>query len=430
MKAWRTIPYALTIALGGILATTHALAAEPADAATATRAAASQPVLLISIDGLSPDTLFQADELGLKIPVLRQLLKEGAFAERVINVNPTVTNPNHTTLITGVSPRDHGIYNNRPFAATARLPGSFSLYSDIKAQTLWGAAKTAGLRTGSVFWPVTKDARDIDFNLLEGSSTDDQQITRDTVSLIEREKPELLTVHFVTHDAQQHKFGAKTAEGYAALEGIDSAVGEIIAAQRLAYPDTIIAVVSDHGFYQVSREVHLNTAFVEAGFIDLEQTSEPAVKAWRAFAWYIGGSAMVVLNDPDDAQLQQEVHSFLQKLATNPEAGIERIYTPEELEGRGMSPQAQFVIALKPGYRMGNSVVGPLNIPFAGGAHGAFSTDTIRPEMHSAFLISGPGIEAGKNLGIIDMRQIAPTLAGALGITLTSASHPAIVLDQ
>lgn len=95
-----------------------------------------------------------------------------------------------------------------------------------------------------------------------------------------------------------------------------------------------------------------------------------------------------------------------------------------------MSPQAQFVIALKAGYRMGNAMTGPLSIPLKGGAHGAFSTATLRPEMHSAFLIAGPGITAGNNLGTIDMRQIAPTLANALRIPFPSAAKTAIPLGD
>jgi predicted AlkP superfamily pyrophosphatase or phosphodiesterase len=415
------------MALGGILAASPG-AAQPAQAEAAARTATAKPVLLISVDGLAPATLFEGEKTGPAIPVMRRFLKEGAFAQRVINVNPTVTSPNHTTLITGVSPREHGIYNNRPFVAAARLPGGFRHYADIKVPTLWGAAKAAGYRTGSIFWPVTDGAQDIDFNLLEGSSTDDHQITRDAISLIEREKPELLTVHFVTYDSQQHQHGPGTAQGYAALERIDSAIGEIIAAQRKAYPDGVIAIVSDHGFYTVTHQVNLNTAFVDAGLVTLDGGAEPAVASWRAFAWYVGGMAMVVLKDPQDEELRQEVHSFLQRLAANPEAGIERIYTADELEGRGLSPQARFVIALKAGYRMGNAMTGPLSTPFKGGAHGAFSTGTIRPEMHSAFLIAGPGIAAGRNLGTIDMRQIAPTLANALGIPFPSTTKIALPL--
>src|SRR5262250_2608679 len=73
------------------------------------------PVVMISTDGLKPDYVLHADKHGLKIPHLRRFLKEGAFAEGVKGVLPTVTYPSHTTLVTGASPPRHGILANTPF---------------------------------------------------------------------------------------------------------------------------------------------------------------------------------------------------------------------------------------------------------------------------------------------------------------------------
>lgn len=434
MTARRKIPYAITIALGGCLLVSAA-AANAERAATATQVKARQvkerhPVLLISIDGMAPETIFKADSYGLKIPVLRSFLKDGSYAERVINVNPTVTSPNHISLVTGVSPRVHGIYNNRPFAPTAHLPAGYRLYANIKAPTLWHAAKAAGLRTGSLFWPVTDQSTDIDFNVLHGASKDDNQIARDAIAMIEKEKPELLTIHFVTFDSEQHMFGPNSPEGYIALERIDTAIGEIISAQRKMHPDTVIAIVSDHGFFKVTHQVHLNAALVHAGLITMTADPEPEVKSWLAFAWYVGGTAMIVLKDPRDMQTRERVKTFLQELAANPESGIARVYSGREITKLGLAPEAAFVLALKSGYRMGNAMTGPLRESSSGGAHGAFTTRSIRPDMHSSFLISGPNIPAGKSLGTVDIRQIAPTLAAILNVPFASAAMPSTDLKN
>ena len=58
-------------------------------------------VMMISIDGLRPQLL--AESTPLKLPTLRRLMRQGAWA-RVTGVLPTVTYPSHTTLITGVLP--------------------------------------------------------------------------------------------------------------------------------------------------------------------------------------------------------------------------------------------------------------------------------------------------------------------------------------
>ena len=55
--------------------------------------ALAAPVLMISIDGLRPDYVTQADQHGLKIPHLRKFVTEGAYADGVIGVVPTITYP-------------------------------------------------------------------------------------------------------------------------------------------------------------------------------------------------------------------------------------------------------------------------------------------------------------------------------------------------
>src|ERR1700761_6516259 len=76
---------------------------------------AQRGLMMISIDGMKPDYVTHADEHGLKIPHLRKLLADGAHADGVRGVLPTVPYPSHTTLITGVYPSKHGIYNNVAF---------------------------------------------------------------------------------------------------------------------------------------------------------------------------------------------------------------------------------------------------------------------------------------------------------------------------
>jgi predicted AlkP superfamily pyrophosphatase or phosphodiesterase len=374
---------------------------------------------MVSIDGLRPELVLQADRHGLEIPVLRGLLREGSYAREVVNVNPTVTNPNHTTLVTGVLPAEHGIYNNRPFEPSEKGAGPYRAYSQIKVPTLWGAAKAAGLTTGSLFWPVTEGAGDIDFNLRNGSEEDDLKIGDDAIALIAGKRPEFLTIHFVSLDHASHEHGPDGPEAKAALERIDTVLGRVIAAERRAYPDAAIVVVSDHGFSALSHQVNLNAALVEAGFITLDD--DGAVDSWMAFAWYVGGSAMVVLRDPSNISTRTRLATCLEGLARDPRSGVEHVYDRTTIKGLGLSPQAEFIVALKPGYRMGTSLKAPLVTRGHGGGHGAFSTRTVRPDMHSAFFVTGPGISAGEDLGVIDMRQIAPTVARLLGVALPSA---------
>src|SRR5437016_422265 len=137
------------------------------------------PVVLISIDGMKPDYVLEADKHGLRIPNLRRLLTEGTYASGVAGVLPTVTYPSHTTMVTGVSPTTHGILSNTPFDPFRRNLEGWNWYAeDIKVSTLWDVVSRAGMVTSSVNWPVTVGAN-ITYNIVQywrSSTPDDQKI--------------------------------------------------------------------------------------------------------------------------------------------------------------------------------------------------------------------------------------------------------------
>src|SRR5262245_58757672 len=124
-------------------------------------------VVLVSVDGLRPKDVLEADRLGLRLPNLRRLASDGASASRVKGVLPTVTYPSHTTLVTGASPARHGIVGNQPLDPTGKNGDGWFFYAeDIQAETLWQAAARAGLATANVDWPVTVGA-DITYNIAQ-----------------------------------------------------------------------------------------------------------------------------------------------------------------------------------------------------------------------------------------------------------------------
>ena len=130
--------------------------------------AQAAPVLMISIDGLRPGDVLEADARGIKVPVLKKLATDGVYASGVRNALPTVTYPNHTTLITGVWPARHGIANNPVFDPLQKNMGGWYWYSqDIKVRTLWDAVHDGGGKTASVSWPVSVGAKSIDYNVPE-----------------------------------------------------------------------------------------------------------------------------------------------------------------------------------------------------------------------------------------------------------------------
>ena len=110
---------------------------------------ARQRVILITIDGLRSDILANASQPA---PFLHELMQNSIYVPNVIGVNPTMTYPAHTTLVTGSAPLDHGIHCNRQFQFNKAEPALYNWYADsIRTKTLWQTVKEKGGTTASVF---------------------------------------------------------------------------------------------------------------------------------------------------------------------------------------------------------------------------------------------------------------------------------------
>ena len=423
--------------------------------------AEARPVLMISIDGLRPADVLDAEARGLKVPNLRRIAHDGAYATGVRNALPSVTYPNHTTLVTGVWPARHGIATNTIFdPLNKNFEGWYWYNPAIKVPTLWDAVHDHGGVVASLGWPVTVDARSIDYDLPEywrAKTPEDAQLahalatrglpeeiaarahvslndiadttpdadtakTKAAVALIELKHPEFFTLHLSSLDDVQHASGPGSAEAHEALERIDAEVGDLVAAARRAQPETVIAIVSDHGFAPVEHDTNLGTAFVEAGLIRLNDAG--TVASWDAASWESGGSAAVVLARRDDPGLRAKVAALLQKLAADPASGVGRVLDRDAIAAMGGAPDADFVVDAKIGYDFGPKLQGPLvSARTLKGTHGYLPD---HPEMRATFMIDGPGLPKHGALGEIDMRDIAPTLAGVMGVKLPSADGHAL----
>ena len=98
-------------------------------------ASAKQRVILITIDGLRSDILSNGNQPA---PFLHEMMRKSVYVPNVIVVNPTMTYPSHTTLVTGSTPLDHGIHCNRQFQFNRAEPALYNWYADsIRTKTLW-----------------------------------------------------------------------------------------------------------------------------------------------------------------------------------------------------------------------------------------------------------------------------------------------------
>jgi predicted AlkP superfamily pyrophosphatase or phosphodiesterase len=203
----------------------------------------------------------------------------------------------------------------------------------------------------------------------------------------------------------------------AILERIDTVIGNVReTAERTAPGRTYIAIVSDHGFAKTDAQLNLFPLFRQAKLFTTYDKGK--ITDWRAMPWIQSATAAIILKDPADTATLAEVRELLAKLAADPANGIDRILDADELHKRGGFPAASFFVNPKPGWKMGSALDGPvLSKTKPGGSHGELPD---LPDLHAAFFVVGPGVPAGHSLGIIDMRDIAPTLAHAVGLSFSS----------
>lgn len=415
-------------------------------------AAGAEPprrVVLISVDGLMPDYYQKADALGLRVPHLRRLMREGAWA-RVQGVLPSVTYPSHTTLITGVPPRLHGIGANTYFDPEERSNGAWRWYAaEVQVPTLVSAARARGLVTGSVSWPVSvgsfadfnvpefwrsgsshpSDLRLLDAmatpGLLASAATErgrpfpwpltDAERTEMAVHILKRHRPHLLLLHIFDLDHEQHEFGPMTAEAKRAVERSDVHIGRVLTTIEEAglREETLVAIVSDHGFLPIEHNIRPNTLLREEGLLEVDGKGK--IVKWQAAFQSSGGTAALRLNDGVAVSVLERVRALVRTKTADPASGLRDVIDSATVRSLG-GDDAALVLNARAGFYFQNAASGDWLAPASSkGGHGHVPD---RDEMHASLVLAGAGSARRGDLGVVRMTAIAPTLARALGLEL------------
>jgi predicted AlkP superfamily pyrophosphatase or phosphodiesterase len=437
--------------------------------------ATNRHVIVISIDGFAAYAL--ADQ-AVPLPHLRALAKAGVMAEAMLPINPTVTWPNHTAMVTGVGPDRHGVlYNGLPVRRTTGTGAPIKIEAHVDkpqlvlAPTVYDLAHQHGLTTAEIDWVAIEHAPTITWSFPEydepqlpvaremvaaGVVTEadlqrfgkapitfrDEIWTRAAEHLIKTHKPNLLLFHLLTTDSVQHQYGARTLAAQTALALADARVGRLVDACRAAgiLETTTFVIVSDHGFKTYKQRIRPNIvlkqhalgnaawAVAEGGTAMVYLTGDAANAGAGAGAASKAGSATTAASAAGTAAAADRAKTIeAVKQAFVGVDGIAQVLTPEDFATYGYpSPEktermSSLVLAARDGFAFDDSVEGDIVSPVAAGAslgaHGYLNTDD---DMRAIFIASGAGVRRGATLGVIHNVDVAPTIARWLGLDMTN----------
>ena len=394
-------------------------------------------VIVISLDAFGAASLAEPE---LPMPTLHALMKKGAYASSMRPVNPTVTWPNHTSMVTGVDSSRHHVMANGLIVQqrTDRQPHidpNATKAQLVAVPTIYDVAFHAGLVTAEVDWVAIGKADTISWHFSEGPDPTqpieqdlirqgtvsveelndfhapsqawrDRIYTEAAVDIIRRHHPDLLLVHLLALDSIEHETGFGNNSGRNTLAFLDDRVKEIVDAVREngELEQTAFIVVSDHGQQTYHKRIDPSVLLRQAGL----QTGPHATAC-------VGGLVFQKNATPEsDAELK--------KIFLNQE-GIARVLTPQEaaleegLPVPGQTDQApDLVLYAAADYDIATNNNGEYLVEgLTRGAHGYSNRE---PGMQAVFIASGAGIRATGNIGPISNLDIAPTIANLMHLPM------------
>ncbi|MCW3836050.1 ectonucleotide pyrophosphatase/phosphodiesterase [Sphingomonas canadensis] len=386
---------ALALALGGQAASARPSAPTPAAFVAEKRATVT---ILVSLDGFRPDYVTAKDT-----PNLFAATKQGVFAAMRPSF-PTMTFPNHYTLVTGLRPDRHGIIDNN--IRDPERPGVLFQTRDASVtrdpfwwdggEPIWVAAQNAGIRTGEMYWPGSHSAirgvrPDIWWPYEEAIGS--RQRTDTVLDWLRRPaaiRPRLITLYYSAFDRAAHDSGFYSPELKQAIAELDGEIGYLRAQLAAMRQPANLVIVSDHGMAPVPPEQQMPvSSVVDPKLMDV----------------IVAGPMLYIF--PKAGSEEAAAAHVLQPRAHS------QCWRKEEMPARfhyGTNRRIPALVCLaETGWRFNAWKIDP----FVKGDHGFDNDD---PQMRAMFIAVGPAFAKGRELPMFDNVDVYPLLRRLIGL--------------
>jgi predicted AlkP superfamily pyrophosphatase or phosphodiesterase len=359
-------------------------------------------VVLISLDGFKPEYLDRFD-----LPHMRRIANSGARAAALIPVFPSLTFPNHYSLVTGLYPEHHGIVSNAFYDPETRERYSLSnrrAVGDAKwyrGEPIWVTAERQGMVAACFFWPGSEapigGVRPTFWNTYDEAIPNEERVRTvlDWLRLPPERRPHLIALYFSDVDSASHDGPLASPAIERAARSLDLSLGILFSGlSRLPMKDNVyILLTSDHGMAELppSQELALDSV-LDTSDVEVAYGGPVATLHVRA------GRAMRVRD-----QLNARVKNGRAYL---------RDELPERFHYRADPRAGDVVVVMDESWTL-NSGLSRLVRPFRGrrGMHG---WDPSLPSMHALFVATGPRIRPGTVVPQLEMVDLYPLMTELL----------------
>jgi len=358
-------------------------------------------VVMVSLDGFRYD---YAKKYGAK-HILAIGAKGASAPDGMIPSYPSLTFPNHYTLVTGLYPEHHGIVANSFYDPSRKETYSYhdpktsadgSWYSGVP---LWSLAEKQGMRTACFFWPGSeaeiageRPSYYLHFdNKIDENKRIDQVIA--WLSLPAEQRPHFITLYYSDVDHAGHEHGPASPQVSEAVKHVDELIGRLEKQLDALHLPLDLIVLADHGMERVQGESITLDKYVSldgvetVGSLLYPQTDADAVRIYKKLRAADAGF-LVYRRDKVPAELHYN---------SNPREGDPVVIAKGPYLIRATAPPST-----------GRAENPPM------GEHGYNPYEMI--SMRAIFFAEGPDIRAGVTVKPFENVNVYPVLVKILGL--------------
>ena len=369
-------------------------------------------LILVSLDG------FRADYLDrFTLPNLARVMARGARAKWMNPVFPTLTFPNHYSLVTGLHPEHHGIVGNSFYDPARRK--KYVMHEEdavrdaswYRGEPIWVTAELQGMVAACFFWPgseaAIKGVRPTFWMKYDEDVSNRARVRRvvEWLTLPAERRPHVITLYFSELDTASHRNRMESRDIEKAARSLDSTIGALLSGID-ALPigrQVNLLITSDHGMVETGSA---NTVVLDSlvSLSGVEQTFDGAVTNLHVSGGDIRRAT--TLRDEINQRLQHGRAYLRQEL-------------PERFQYRDDPRAGDVIVVMEEGWLLRRRGVRSWR-PGRWGMHG---WDPALPSMRAIFLALGPDVRAGTVIDAVDNVDVYPFMTELLGL------QPAAAID-